>query len=353
MAKFTAGVDLNLEWQGHKFVGVAGTTHRLTDALVEEFTEEVSGVIPGFAWVSQDELTSVVTLPIGQNDVTGLTAALASKLTSPIAQTDVTGLTAALDGKYDKTGGTISGAVTVTGTLGVQGAATLSSTLVVTGAGTVAGALRAGAGFTAIGAATMSDTLGVVGAASFNTTITVAGKATFSSSLKPGGTSFPGSPTTDDVFYRTDHGRWYYYNGSNWLSVEQFQLGPLILFTAQPYSATAAQSQRAPVPSTNGGSDIYIEDVKTAFNVASGGSALSGSHKWVATLEKWDSSGGTTISSSVNPIDSGSSAVWRSVSTDIDALVGAYAGLFVTWTKTGTPGNLNAYMTITYRIVAT
>ncbi|MCC6311370.1 MAG: hypothetical protein IT345_10690 [Trueperaceae bacterium] len=101
MAKFTAGVDLDLAWTpqpGMSVKGAAGATHRIPDALVSEFIEQVVPNIPGgVTWVTQDELTSIVSLPI--------------------AQADVTGLTAALDGKYATTGGTISGAVTVTGAI--------------------------------------------------------------------------------------------------------------------------------------------------------------------------------------------------------------------------------------------
>lgn len=68
MAKFTSTRDLNIKWQGHSFVGVAGTTHRLADALVEEFEAEVSSRIPGFAWVIQDELTTVITSQVGSGD---------------------------------------------------------------------------------------------------------------------------------------------------------------------------------------------------------------------------------------------------------------------------------------------
>lgn len=40
----------------------------------------------------------------------------------------------------------------------------------------------------------------------------------------PSGTSFPGSPTTNDQFYRTDRNILYYYNGTIWLSVIEYSL---------------------------------------------------------------------------------------------------------------------------------
>lgn len=79
MAKFTSSVPLNINWLGNEINGAAGATHRIPDALYDEFNRAYSGVIPDLAWVTQDETTTFGVLPIGQTDVTGLTAALAAK----------------------------------------------------------------------------------------------------------------------------------------------------------------------------------------------------------------------------------------------------------------------------------
>lgn len=34
------------------------------------------------------------------------------------------------------------------------------------------------------------------------------------------GTAFPGSPVTNDLFFRTDHGTLYFYNGSGWIATQ-------------------------------------------------------------------------------------------------------------------------------------
>lgn len=88
MARFTAGVPLNIKWLGNEISGAAGATHRIPDALYDEFNAAYSGVIPGLTWVTQDEASATA----GFDPAT----------------------------KYDKTGGTISGAVTVTGALIAQ-----------------------------------------------------------------------------------------------------------------------------------------------------------------------------------------------------------------------------------------
>lgn len=81
MAKFTAGVPLNLRLSGgFEVSGAVGATHRLPDELVEEFTrDQVPQIAGGVTWITQDETTS----------------------------------------KYDKTGGTITGDAQVTGRFGV------------------------------------------------------------------------------------------------------------------------------------------------------------------------------------------------------------------------------------------
>lgn len=68
MAKFTASVNLNLRLPGgFEAIGVAGTTHRIPDSLVEEFTRDQVPLIPGgVTWITQDETSSLVqgSLPI-------------------------------------------------------------------------------------------------------------------------------------------------------------------------------------------------------------------------------------------------------------------------------------------------
>ena len=101
MAKFTANVPLNIALPGgFEAIGTAGTTHRIPDALVEEFTRDVAPLIPGgVTWITQDE-------------------------TSAVSGFDPSA-------KYDKTGGTITGAVAATGSIS---GASLSAIGAITGA---------------------------------------------------------------------------------------------------------------------------------------------------------------------------------------------------------------------------
>lgn len=121
--------DLPIDDLGqHEPLGSSSQTYRIPDAYAQVFAEKFSAVIPGFAWVTQDEISAIPSLPIGQTDVTGLTASLA--------------------GKYDKTGGTITGAVTATGAIagaslsasgGIVGANVTATTRATVGAVTLNG----------------------------------------------------------------------------------------------------------------------------------------------------------------------------------------------------------------------
>jgi parallel beta-helix repeat protein len=113
MAKFTSTVPLNLRLPGgFEASGAAGTVHRIPDSLIEEFIRDQVPLIPGgVTWITQDEASATA------NYGTDIAA------------------------KYDKTGGTISGAVTVTGALVAQ--STLSAAGVATLGSVVAAAVTA------------------------------------------------------------------------------------------------------------------------------------------------------------------------------------------------------------------
>lgn len=138
MAKFTAPVALNMRLPGgFEVAGAAGATHRIPDALVEEFTRDNVPTIPGgVTWITQDETSGIPALPLAQSDISNLTSDLGNK--------------------YDKAGGTVSGAVTATGAIA---GATLSAAGAISGASvSVVGAANASA-VTATGAGTFGSVI--------------------------------------------------------------------------------------------------------------------------------------------------------------------------------------------------
>lgn len=168
----------------------------------------------------------------------------------------------------------------------------------------------------------------------------------------PSGTSFPGGPSTSDLYFRTDHGITYFYDGTRWVSTTLYVAPPNTTPT-MPISAGPAEVARHALPTPPVGTDIWLVSLGATYQVASGGSALGASHKWVVTATKYNGGGSTSVTVTKS-IDSGSSAVWRSdTATTIGELLGAYWLISFGAAKTGTPGNLYFYATLQYRIVST
>jgi hypothetical protein len=165
------------------------------------------------------------------------------------------------------------------------------------------------------------------------------------------GTVFPVSPTADDLFYRTDRNVLYFYDGTRWLSVTAYEaVGAYNLGAVLPIAATTGSASVWPLVGLS--SDIYLLEHQVSFFVA-GGTALSASHKWVATWRKTDTANADTTVVTAT-IDSGALSTWRTLVTAINALLGTYATYpwaRTTWTKTGTPGNLHFGEKFTYRLV--
>jgi len=179
-------------------------------------------------------------------------------------------------------------------------------------------------------------------------------KTSTTSFVRSGHTAFPSSPSTEDLFYRKDLRTWFFYSGTAWRSVVLYKGLSVIGATAGatiPYTATtAAGNQRIAMPLFNGASNIWVEDAVSVFYVAGGGTALSGSHKWEVTGTLNPNSG---TNKSFATIDSGSSSVWRSQTTTQSFLMANDFEIDLTYTKTGTPGNLYIHTEVTYRIQAT
>lgn len=167
-----------------------------------------------------------------------------------------------------------------------------------------------------------------------------------------GGTSFPATPATGDRYWRSDLGMEFYYDGTRWLSTQLFTL-PAPGIPLAGISASAGFT-RSVAPPLLGGSDAYLVSVSCGFIVASGGTALSGSHKWEIVITK-RFTGGSTDFVTVT-INSGNSNEWRSSTTSVGALMNSgttHHEIDTTAVKTGSPGNLTGSISLNYRIVAT
>ena len=161
------------------------------------------------------------------------------------------------------------------------------------------------------------------------------------------GTVFPGTPASGAKFFHNTYDLLFFYDGTRWLSATQYtDVIPTVVTV--PISASLTTGRMA-LPHA-GTTAIYAESLWLSFHVASGGSALSASHKWdtgAVTAPTGTSLGNITI-------DSGSSNVWRTASVAVNAAIATteFAATFSA-TKTGTPGNLIPLPRLVYRIIGT
>jgi len=168
------------------------------------------------------------------------------------------------------------------------------------------------------------------------------------------GTSFPANPNNSvnnsDRFYRTDLDMEFLWDGTRWMCTCPHQLAFPNEITN--LAANDADISRIGPPGLIGGSDIWVTHLDVGYHVTAG-TALSASHKWVVDVVRI-APGGAATTVVTKTIDSGASATWRrDAAQAVNALLTSPAFLHLVATKTGTPGNLFFYPTLTYRIVAT
>jgi hypothetical protein len=158
------------------------------------------------------------------------------------------------------------------------------------------------------------------------------------------GTSFPGSPSTNDLFFRTDRGLIYYYDGTRWLTVT--------LYTQ------TIESQRVVTPLSSGNFfetavwtedyDQYIVDFRATVYVLT---TNTGSAYWTLNLNSLDGGAAATLLVSVNTSAISANA-WTRLKGTVNALLGTGKdGIEAEFTTTGSPGTLYVSSMVTYRLV--
>ena len=167
------------------------------------------------------------------------------------------------------------------------------------------------------------------------------------------GTAFPSGPSTNDHFFRADLGMDFFYDGTRWLCSCLHQLP--VPNEVTNISANDSDIARTSFPALAGAANIWWEDMFVGFNVV-GGTALSASHKWTINVSGNPTDGGSSNAIVTHVIDSGASSAWRQATVTLNVLgndTDIMTFVVFALTKTGTPGNLFYYPTLTYRIVAT
>jgi hypothetical protein len=166
-------------------------------------------------------------------------------------------------------------------------------------------------------------------------------------SAKPAsGTSFPGSPSTNDQYFRTDRNLGYYYDGTRWLSIQLFRQSFNNNENANPTSTNGAVLGAWPV--TQGDNGIWIVSFQVTTFVLT---TNNGSQYWNLSFDWRTQANANNVLSTTNT-SADTATNWYDKTLTVGALLDSTARyLHLIATKTSTPGNLYVYPCILYRYV--
>ena len=160
------------------------------------------------------------------------------------------------------------------------------------------------------------------------------------------GTSFPGSPTTNQKFYRTDLNWLCFYDGTRWLTCQEFSepiaLAGKVFISAVP-DASGYLSVRKDY-------QLYITTMTNSIRVSS---TSNGSNFWTINLLRYNSSSATSTVHTFNT-STLTAGVYTNMKQTINAPLDASAFfLSVEFAKTGSPGLLGIFSSLQYRLIVT
>jgi len=159
------------------------------------------------------------------------------------------------------------------------------------------------------------------------------------------GTSFPGSPASNDIYYRTDRDILYFYDGTRWMTVSEYTL-PMFDVILQNGIAANTEIARGGFDGTY---DAYVTSVEFDSQVIT---TNDGSKFWTLKVSKYTpTSVETSLASQATSGDTVNNWVYHTVA--VNAVVDRTTHTMVNFqvAKTSTPGNIYAHATIKYRLV--
>lgn len=162
------------------------------------------------------------------------------------------------------------------------------------------------------------------------------------------GASNPGSPSTNDLFYRTDLSLFIVYDGTRWLTTNEYTLSHQIDNLAFPITATQGAVPRWPVPSDYG---IYLTRyIQTSFVQTTN----SGTSYWTFTLQRRTNANVATTLGSIENTSADTADRWTPHDINLNVVLDATAkNISMVLTKVSSPGALYYQPTLLYRKIIT
>lgn len=197
----------------------------------------------------------------------------------------------------------------------------------------------------AIAALSGTNTIYYRSAANTWTAVTISNDLLFSGGTlgRNKGTSFPGSPSSGDIFYRTDRKIEYTYDGTRWLSSQLFTAGEW----TTALTATSSFYMQMPFTDTY---DIYIEYVTVQTQLTT---ATTASNYFSM---QWASVSSTVVVTNIGSAQSTQSDTQNNIVVRSQAIgsvidmTSSQKGIAVVATESGT-ASMNAVFSMAYRLV--
>lgn len=164
------------------------------------------------------------------------------------------------------------------------------------------------------------------------------------------GTSFPASPATNELFYRTDLQLLFFYDGTRWLTVHEYRE---TLYRVDSVTGSSAPTYANANP-TVANLDMWV----TAFTGSTYATGITGSTYWTINLQLYATSDGnphdfgTPVQISTVGDTSGQITL-HTVAVNQSVHAATYQALAVQLTKVSTPGNFSGTFAYRYRLIGT
>lgn len=155
------------------------------------------------------------------------------------------------------------------------------------------------------------------------------------------GVAFPLTPATGDLYWRTDLSLLCFYDGSRWLTVQEYT------YDLQPVSATIPTTAAVAIGITPTRSD-YQQVVTRVTFVTNVQTTNNGSNYWTVAVQD-DSL--NTIQSYVTSADTAGTWTRNSYAPGVTVQTSDLYLRLAATTKTGSPGSLYVYAQVNYRLI--